>query len=77
MKIFYNWEDIEGRVNDLCQKLKHEFCDRYDHYPVRCKFINCEYTNEEFDVTKLKPFNSVHDGYGQRTHTPDHIIDRS
>ena len=24
MKIFYNWEDIEGRVSDLCQKLKHE-----------------------------------------------------
>tara|TARA_R110002012_G_scaffold175548_1_gene340406 strand:- start:123 stop:533 length:411 start_codon:yes stop_codon:yes gene_type:complete len=23
-KIFYNWEDIEGRVSDLCQKLKHE-----------------------------------------------------
>ena len=24
MKLFYNWEDIEGRVNDLCQRLKHE-----------------------------------------------------
>jgi uncharacterized protein len=24
MKIFYNWEDIEGRVSDLCQKLKQE-----------------------------------------------------
>ena len=24
MKIFYNWEDIEGRVKDLCQKVKHE-----------------------------------------------------
>jgi len=24
MKTFYNWEDIEGRVSDLCQKLKHE-----------------------------------------------------
>ena len=24
MKTFYNWEDIEGRVSDLCQRLKHE-----------------------------------------------------
>ncbi len=24
MKTFYNWEDIEGRVLDLCQRLKHE-----------------------------------------------------
>ena len=24
MKTFYNWEDVEGRVSDLCQKLKHE-----------------------------------------------------
>ena len=24
MKVFYNWEDIDGRVNDLCQRLKHE-----------------------------------------------------
>tara|TARA_R100001163_G_C5059964_1_gene196704 strand:- start:357 stop:761 length:405 start_codon:yes stop_codon:yes gene_type:complete len=23
-KIFYNWEDVEGRVSDLCQRLKHE-----------------------------------------------------
>lgn len=61
----------------LGPKLKHEFCDRYDHYPVRCHFTNCEYTNEEFDVTKLKPFNSIHDGYGKRTHTQDRIIERN
>ena len=24
MKVFYNWEDIDGRVNDLCQRIKHE-----------------------------------------------------
>ena len=58
-------------------RLKHIFYDRVDHYPVRCKYINCEYTNEEFDVINLKSFNSIHDGYGNRTHTQDPIIKRN
>ena len=61
----------------LKSRLKHIFYDRFDHYPVRCKYINCEYTNEEFDVTNLKSFNNIDDGYGARTHTQDRIIERN
>jgi hypothetical protein len=58
-------------------RVKHTFIDRYDHYPVRCKFTNCEYTDEEFNVNNLQEFDSINTGYDKRTHTTDFIIDRS
>ena len=54
----------------LKSKLKHFFYDRYDHYPVRCQFINCEYTGKDFDVSNLKIFEWG-EGYAKRTKTPD------
>ena len=76
---YNNHKDIFHHIRrtGLGSRIKHQFVDRYDHYPVRCKFINCEYTDKEFDVNKLQEFDSIHDGYGKRTHTSDHIIDRS
>jgi|ETNmetMinimDraft_9_1059917.scaffolds.fasta_scaffold51039_1 hypothetical protein len=60
----------------LSSKVKHYFVERYDHYPVRYKFINCGYTNEEFDVNKLQEFDSIDDGRGKRGHTQDFPLDQ-
>jgi len=64
------------RKTGLVSRIKHHFVERYDHHPVRYKFINCEHINEEFDVNKLQEFDSVDEGRGKRGHTQDYAIDR-
>ena len=52
----------------LYDRLKHIFYDRYDNYPIRCKYKNCEYQGEDFDLNRLKEFKNINEGYGERTH---------
>jgi|TARA_B100001971_G_C18196776_1_gene541974 hypothetical protein len=59
-------------------RVKHAFIDRYDHFPVRAKFKNCEYINEEFDLSRLREFDNINVGYIERSgKTSNFIIDRS
>ncbi len=51
----------------LKPRLKHKFYDRFDHYPVRCKYKNCEYIDGEFDMSNFEEYNDVNTGYRERT----------
>tara|TARA_Y100000401_G_scaffold114647_1_gene117009 strand:- start:394 stop:792 length:399 start_codon:yes stop_codon:yes gene_type:complete len=71
MKIFYNWEDIEGRVNDLCQRLKHESFEAVYGVP-RGGLIIAVLVSHNLGIPLI---TSLRDMYGKKFLVVDDIAD--
>jgi len=71
MKVFYNWEDIEGRVNDLCQRLKHESFEAVYGVP-RGGLIIAVLVSHNLGIPLI---TSLRDMYGKKFLVVDDIAD--
>ena len=71
MKIFYNWEDNEGRVNDLCQRLKHESFEAVYGVP-RGGLIIAVLVSHNLGIPLI---TSLRDMYGKKFLVVDDIAD--
>ena len=71
MKIFYNWEDIEGRVNDLCQRLKHESFEAVYGVPRGGLIIAVLVSH----ILGIPLITSLRDMYGKKFLVVDDIAD--
>ena len=71
MKIFYNWEDIDGRVNDLCQRLKHESFEAVYGVP-RGGLIIAVLVSHNLGIPLI---TSLRDMYGKKFLVVDDIAD--
>jgi hypoxanthine phosphoribosyltransferase len=71
MKVFYNWEDIDGRVNDLCQRLKHESFEAVYGVP-RGGLIVAVLVSHKLGIPLI---TSLRDMYGKKFLVVDDIAD--
>ena len=71
MKVFYNWEDIDGRVNDLCQRLKHESFEAVYGVP-RGGLIIAVLVSHNLGIPLI---TSLRDMYGKKFLVVDDIAD--
>ena len=71
MKVFYNWEDIDGRVNDLCQRLKHESFEAVYGIP-RGGLIVAVLVSHKLGIPLI---TSLRDMYGKKFLVVDDIAD--
>ena len=60
MKTFYNWEDVEGRVSDLCQKLKHESFESVYGIP-RGGLIIAVMVSHRLDIPLITSLSGMYD----------------
>ena len=60
MKTFYNWEDVEGRVSDLCQNLKHESFESVYGIP-RGGLIIAVMVSHRLDIPLITSLSGMYD----------------